>query len=188
METTYRPAQDSEGSTVDAGHRPGHPFADPVPGPVRVHDHDFPENAGPVLPAERADLAGGVRPNSRFRRIFPGAFTVTVNKVGTTVEETVDLSAFAGQTLDLYTVPQEDGSKKDMVLLKGISKGEHLHRSEEPDRRPDLPGTAARTNPSTGRGCLPRLGGTTPRCGTRSTTRRCCGTRSSTRSPRPSGC
>jgi multiple sugar transport system permease protein len=52
-----------------------------------------------------------------------GAFTVTVNKVGTDVQETVDLSAFAGQTLDLYTVPQADGSKKDMVLVKGFQKG-----------------------------------------------------------------
>jgi multiple sugar transport system permease protein len=52
-----------------------------------------------------------------------GTFTVSVNKVGTTVEETVDLAAFAGQTLDLYTVPQADGSTKDLVLLRGFQKG-----------------------------------------------------------------
>jgi multiple sugar transport system permease protein len=52
-----------------------------------------------------------------------GTFKVIVNKVGTDVEETVDLAVYAGQTLDLYTVPQEDGSKKDMVLLRGFQKG-----------------------------------------------------------------
>jgi multiple sugar transport system permease protein len=52
-----------------------------------------------------------------------GTFTVTVNKAGTEVQETVNLAAFVGQTLDLYTVPQADGSQKDMVLLRGFQKG-----------------------------------------------------------------
>jgi multiple sugar transport system permease protein len=52
-----------------------------------------------------------------------GENTVQVNKVGTLVEETLDLAAFAGRTLEVYTVPLEDGTTKDMALAKGFQKG-----------------------------------------------------------------
>jgi len=52
-----------------------------------------------------------------------GTFTVEVNKVGQVVDETVDLAAFAGQELDLYSVPQADGGTKSLALLKGFQKG-----------------------------------------------------------------
>jgi multiple sugar transport system permease protein len=52
-----------------------------------------------------------------------GTFTVTVNKVGVEVEETVDLSAYTGKPLQVYTVTFDDGSTKDLALLKGFQKG-----------------------------------------------------------------
>jgi multiple sugar transport system permease protein len=52
-----------------------------------------------------------------------GSFTVSVNKVGTLVDEEINLAAYAGQTLDLYNVPLENGSTKEMVLIKGFQKG-----------------------------------------------------------------
>ncbi|MBN2086412.1 MAG: carbohydrate ABC transporter permease [Anaerolineales bacterium] len=52
-----------------------------------------------------------------------GMFTVSVNKVGAFVDETIDLTAFAGQSLDVYTVPMEDGSEQDLALVKGFQKG-----------------------------------------------------------------
>jgi multiple sugar transport system permease protein len=52
-----------------------------------------------------------------------GTFTVTVNKVGVEVEETIDLAAYAAQPLQVYTVTFDDGSTKDLALLKGFQKG-----------------------------------------------------------------
>jgi multiple sugar transport system permease protein len=52
-----------------------------------------------------------------------GSYTVKVNKAGTMVDETVDLTAFAGQTKDVYSVPLEDGTTKNLILIKGFQKG-----------------------------------------------------------------
>jgi multiple sugar transport system permease protein len=52
-----------------------------------------------------------------------GTYTVKVNKAGTLVDETIDLAAFAGQTQDVYTVPLENGTAKDLILIKGFQKG-----------------------------------------------------------------
>jgi multiple sugar transport system permease protein len=52
-----------------------------------------------------------------------GSNTVLVNKVGDLVEETLDLADYAGRTLEVYTVPLEDGTTKDMALAKGFQKG-----------------------------------------------------------------
>jgi multiple sugar transport system permease protein len=52
-----------------------------------------------------------------------GSNTVLINKVGTVVEETLDLAAYAGRTLEVYTVPLEDGTKREMALAKGFQKG-----------------------------------------------------------------
>jgi len=65
-----------------------------------------------------------------------GTFTVIVNKVGTSVEQPVDLADFAGQSLDLYTVPMEDGSKKDLALIKGFQKGSIFIDPKNPGAEP----------------------------------------------------
>ncbi len=52
-----------------------------------------------------------------------GTFTVQINKAGTEVEETVNLAAFAGKNLDVFSVPMEDGTKKSLAMLKGYQKG-----------------------------------------------------------------
>lgn len=52
-----------------------------------------------------------------------GTYTLKVNKSGFVVDQAIDLSQFAGKELDLYTVPLEDGTTKDLALLKGFQKG-----------------------------------------------------------------
>jgi multiple sugar transport system permease protein len=50
-------------------------------------------------------------------------YTVKVNKAGTLVDETVDMNSFIGQSLAVYTVKLEDGTTKNLALLKGFQKG-----------------------------------------------------------------
>jgi multiple sugar transport system permease protein len=52
-----------------------------------------------------------------------GKFTVKVNKSGTLVNQVIDLSTYAGKALDIYTVSLEDGTTKDLALIKGFQKG-----------------------------------------------------------------
>jgi multiple sugar transport system permease protein len=65
-----------------------------------------------------------------------GSFTVTVNKAGTEVESTVDLAGIAGKTLELYTVPQKDGSKKNLALIQGFQKGSIFLDPDNPSAEP----------------------------------------------------
>jgi multiple sugar transport system permease protein len=65
-----------------------------------------------------------------------GSYTVSVNKVGEFVAEPVELAAFAGRTLDLYTVPMDDGSKKTMALVKGYQKGSIFLDPQNPAAQP----------------------------------------------------
>jgi multiple sugar transport system permease protein len=62
-------------------------------------------------------------PMAHVPEALTGTYTVQVNKAGILVEETIDLAAFAGQDLEVYTVPLEDGTTKNLILLKGFQKG-----------------------------------------------------------------
>ena len=50
-------------------------------------------------------------------------YTVQVNKVGTLVDQTIDMKSFVDQALDVYTVKLENGTTKNLALLKGFQKG-----------------------------------------------------------------
>jgi multiple sugar transport system permease protein len=52
-----------------------------------------------------------------------GTYTVSVNKAAATpVEEEINLNDYVGQTLEVFTVPLEGGSKT-LAMLKGFQKG-----------------------------------------------------------------
>jgi multiple sugar transport system permease protein len=53
-----------------------------------------------------------------------GKYTLSINKSGTNfVDVEIDLSEYTGKTLDVYTVPMEDGTTRDLALVKGFAKG-----------------------------------------------------------------
>ncbi len=50
-------------------------------------------------------------------------YTLTVNKSGFPAKQVINMSDYANKKLDLYTVTLEDGTTKDLALLKGFQKG-----------------------------------------------------------------
>jgi multiple sugar transport system permease protein len=52
-----------------------------------------------------------------------GTYTVEVSKAGTPVKETINLEDYVGNQLPVYAVPLEDGTTKQLALLKGFNKG-----------------------------------------------------------------
>src|SRR5512136_408737 len=44
-------------------------------------------------------------PKDHIPEALTGIYTVQVNKAGTLVDETIDVSAYAGQDLEVYSVP-----------------------------------------------------------------------------------
>jgi multiple sugar transport system permease protein len=48
--------------------------------------------------------------------------TLKVKKTAATVNQTFDLSTYKDKTLQIYTVPMPDGSKKNLALLQGFQK------------------------------------------------------------------
>jgi multiple sugar transport system permease protein len=53
-----------------------------------------------------------------------GTYTLKINKSGVNfVDETINLGEYAGKTLDVYIVPMEDGTTRDLALVKGFGKG-----------------------------------------------------------------
>ncbi len=49
-------------------------------------------------------------------------YTLKVNKSGFVVDQVINMNDFAGKTLEVYKVPQADGSTKELALLKGYQK------------------------------------------------------------------
>jgi multiple sugar transport system permease protein len=65
-----------------------------------------------------------------------GSYTLKVNKTGTPVDFTVDLSNYVGKKLPIYIVPLKDGSTKEMVVLQGFVKGSVLLDPSNPSAPP----------------------------------------------------
>jgi multiple sugar transport system permease protein len=52
-----------------------------------------------------------------------GSYTLKVNKSGFLVDQKINMSEYAGQELEIYTVPLEDGTTRDLALIRGFQKG-----------------------------------------------------------------
>jgi multiple sugar transport system permease protein len=50
-------------------------------------------------------------------------YTVKVNKAGILLDDTVDMSSYINQTLQVYTVKLDNGETKNLALLQGFQKG-----------------------------------------------------------------
>jgi multiple sugar transport system permease protein len=50
-------------------------------------------------------------------------YTVKVNKAGTLIDQTVDMTTYIGQSLGIYTVPLGNGITKNLAVLNGYQKG-----------------------------------------------------------------
>ena len=48
-----------------------------------------------------------------------GTYTLKVNKSGFLADQVIDMSQYVDKSLDVFTVPLEDGTKKDLALIKG---------------------------------------------------------------------
>jgi multiple sugar transport system permease protein len=51
------------------------------------------------------------------------SYTLKVNKAGFVVNQAINMGDYAGKKLEIYTVPLEDGTTKDLALVKGFQKG-----------------------------------------------------------------
>ncbi|HVN16781.1 MAG TPA: carbohydrate ABC transporter permease [Anaerolineales bacterium] len=49
-------------------------------------------------------------------------YTLKVNKSGFPVDQTINMSDYSGKELEVYKVPQPDGTTKEMALIKGYQK------------------------------------------------------------------
>jgi multiple sugar transport system permease protein len=65
-----------------------------------------------------------------------GVYTLKVNKSGTPVDMTVDMSKFVGKELPVYTFPLEGGTTKDMAVVQGFQKGSVLMDPANPTAAP----------------------------------------------------
>jgi multiple sugar transport system permease protein len=65
-----------------------------------------------------------------------GVYTLQVNKSGTLVDITVDMSKFVGKELPVYSFPMEDGTTKDMAVVQGFQKGSVLIDPANPTADP----------------------------------------------------
>ncbi len=65
-----------------------------------------------------------------------GVYTLKVNKSGTPVDFTVDMSKYVGKPLIVYSVPFEDGTTKDMAVIQGFVKGSILMDPKNPSAAP----------------------------------------------------
>ncbi|MGC1376085.1 MAG: carbohydrate ABC transporter permease, partial [Anaerolineales bacterium] len=52
-----------------------------------------------------------------------GVYTLQVNKSGTLVDVTIDMSTLVGKKVDVYNLPFPDGTKRDMAVIQGFQKG-----------------------------------------------------------------
>jgi multiple sugar transport system permease protein len=52
-----------------------------------------------------------------------GVYTLKVSKSGPAVDVAIDMNEFIGKELGIYIVPLDDGTTKEMALLKGFNKG-----------------------------------------------------------------
>ncbi len=77
-------------------------------------------------PVQMAAVGAPIWPATNPTVVYGGentkAYTLQVIKTAATVNQKIDMSTYAGKTLDIYTVPLPDGSKKDLALLMGFNK------------------------------------------------------------------
>jgi multiple sugar transport system permease protein len=60
--------------------------------------------------------------NFTYQSNNPPVFTVQVNKGGNLTNVTYDMHDYVGKQLDLYIVPQPNGSSKDLALIEGFTQ------------------------------------------------------------------
>jgi multiple sugar transport system permease protein len=58
-----------------------------------------------------------------FKGENKGVYTLKVNKSGTLADQTIDLSQYVGKKMDIFKVTLEDGTTKELALVKGFQKG-----------------------------------------------------------------
>lgn len=63
-------------------------------------------------------------------------YTLKVNKSGTLVDVTVDMTKYIGKPLNVYLVPMEDGTKRELAVLQGFVKGSIMMDPKDPAAPP----------------------------------------------------
>ena len=76
--------------------------------------NQFAAAGSPIWPAEQPILVYGGENT--------GPFTFQVHQGSRVNDITIDMNDFAGKELEILTVPQPDGSTKDLALVKGYPK------------------------------------------------------------------
>jgi multiple sugar transport system permease protein len=63
-----------------------------------------------------------VNPKYTFNGENTNSYTFQVEKSGKLVDQVVNMNEFKGQTLTIYTVPLQDGTKKNLALIQGFTQ------------------------------------------------------------------
>src|SRR5436309_14412665 len=61
-------------------------------------------------------------PTFTFKGENTGTYTFKLHKGGVLADQEIDLKQFVGKELEIYTVPLENGQKKNLALLQGFQK------------------------------------------------------------------
>ena len=66
-----------------------------------------------------------------------GTYTFQVDKSGKLSDLTINMKDYAGKTLDIYTVPLADGTKKNLALVQGFTQYAVFMDPQNPTADPD---------------------------------------------------
>jgi multiple sugar transport system permease protein len=89
------------------------PFLYMIFSSLKTHNQMTALNA-PIWPA--------ANPKFTFNGENTGTYTFQVNKAGKLSDLTINMNDYAGQTLTIYTVPLENGTKKNLALVQGFTQ------------------------------------------------------------------
>jgi multiple sugar transport system permease protein len=63
-------------------------------------------------------------------------YTFQIEKGGRMVDEVISMPEFVGETLDVYSVPMEDGSMRSLALMKGANSASIFLDPDDPEEPP----------------------------------------------------
>ena len=90
------------------------------------------------MTALNAPLWPAANPKFTFKGENSGTYTFQVTRNGKLTDLNINMKDYAGQTLDIYTVPFENGTKKNMALVQGFTQYAVFMDPKDPAAAPVL--------------------------------------------------
>ena len=90
------------------------------------------------MTALNAPIWPSLNPRYTFKGENTGTYTFQVNKNGTLTPLIVNMKDYAGKAMDIYTVPLENGTKKNLALVEGFTHYAIFMDPQNPSAAPVL--------------------------------------------------